>query len=284
MSDLIPRQTGERTAGRPAKLSTSLATELDKALRSLAPDGGLWTGPKVAAWIAQKSGHEVHHSTAWRALKRLGFSLQTPRGLRTSAVLVWKSKPSSKKLELAVKTLKAEHPDEQIEAWCEDEARFGLKPILRRVWSPVGERPVATVDARYEWLWLYASVHPQPGRVFWLVLPRLDAKCVQLFLNEFAREHVQEGKRIVLVWDGAPAHRATALQVPEHISLLSLPAYTPELNPGESVWPLVKEGVANEAHDTLDELEQKVCSRCQKISAEEVSALMGAEPLSRYKH
>lgn len=78
-SDSIPRQTGERTAGRPAKLSTSLATELDKALRSLAPDGGLWTGPKVAAWIAQKSGHEVHHSTAWRALKRLGFSLQTPR-------------------------------------------------------------------------------------------------------------------------------------------------------------------------------------------------------------
>ena len=75
----IPRQTGERTAGRPSKLSPSLAIELDKALRARAPDGGLWTGPKVAAWIANKSGHEVHHSTAWRALKRLGFSLQTPR-------------------------------------------------------------------------------------------------------------------------------------------------------------------------------------------------------------
>ncbi|PYS87964.1 MAG: IS630 family transposase, partial [Acidobacteria bacterium] len=36
---------------------------------------------------------------------------------------------------------------------------------------------------------------------------------------------------------------------------------------------LVKEGVANQAHDTLDELEQKVCSRCQKISAEQISAL-----------
>jgi transposase len=178
-----------------------------------------------------------------------------------------------KKLELAVKTLQAEHPEEEVEAWCEDEARFGLKPILRRVWSPVGERPTATVDARYEWLWLYASVHPQTGRVFWLLLPRLDAECVQLFLNEFAREHAPVGKRLVLVWDGAPAHRATALQVPERISLLSLPAYTPELNPGERVWPLVKEGVANQAHDTLDELEQKVCSRCQKISAEEVSAL-----------
>ncbi|OLE96615.1 MAG: hypothetical protein AUG75_18280 [Cyanobacteria bacterium 13_1_20CM_4_61_6] len=75
----IPRQTGESAAGRRPKLSASLATELDTALRSHAPDGGLWTGPKVAAWIANKSGQDVHHSTGWRALKRLGFSLQTPR-------------------------------------------------------------------------------------------------------------------------------------------------------------------------------------------------------------
>jgi transposase len=160
-----------------------------------------------------------------------------------------------------------------VETWCEDEARFGLKPILRRVWSPKGERPQACVDARYEWLWLYAAVHPQTGRVCWLVLPRLDSVCVQLFLDEFAREHAPAGKRIVLVWDGAPAHRANSLKVPERITLISLPAYTPELNPGERVWPLVKESVANEAHDTLDKLEQKVCSRCQKISAEEVTAL-----------
>ena len=62
-------------------------------------------------------------------------------------------------------------------------ARFGLKPILRRVWSPQGERPVAEVDVRYEWLWLYAATHPRTVRVFWLVLPRLDAACVQVFLT-----------------------------------------------------------------------------------------------------
>lgn len=178
-----------------------------------------------------------------------------------------------KKLELAVESLKAEHPAEQVESWCEDEARFGLKPILRRIWSPKGERPIAEVDARYEWLWLYAAAHPQTGRTFWLVLPRLDAACVELFLSEFAREYATAGKRIVLVWDGAPAHRAHSLKVPERITLVSVPAYTPELNPAERVWPLVKEGVANQAHDTLNELEQQVCSRCQKISAEEVSAL-----------
>jgi hypothetical protein len=143
---------------------------------------------------------------------------------------------------------------------------------MRRVWAPIGERPLAEVDERYEWLWLYAATHPRMGRVFWLILPRLDASCVQAFLSEFAKAHAAEGKRIVLVWDGAPAHRAQALQVPERISLFSLPAYTPELNPSERVWPLVKEGVANQAHESMDELEQKVCSRCQKIRAAAVSA------------
>ena len=144
--------------------------------------------------------------------------------------------------------------------------------MLRRVWAPEGERPVAEVDERYEWLWLYAATHPLTGRVFWLILPRLDAACVQVFIDEFARRYATAGKRIVLVWDGAPAHRANALRVPEHISLVRVPAYTPELNPSERVWPLAKEGVANRAHERLEELERRVCARCQKIGAEEVSA------------
>ena len=140
-----------------------------------------------------------------------------------------------KKLEDEAQTLQAEHPPDEVEVWSADEARFGLKPVLRRVWWPVGERPTAEVSPRYEWLWLYAATHPHTGRVFWLVLPRLDSACVQAFLDEFARCHASEGKRILLVWDGAPAHRAAALQVPERISVVSLPAYTPELNPSERV-------------------------------------------------
>lgn len=62
-----------------ATVDAALGRELDKALRSEAPDGGLWTGPKVAAWITARSGRAVHVTTGWRTLKRLGFSLQTPR-------------------------------------------------------------------------------------------------------------------------------------------------------------------------------------------------------------
>lgn len=77
----------------------------------------------------------------------------------------------------------------------------------------------------------------------------------------------------MLVLDGASAHRAKSLRIPERVTLVSLPAYTPELNPAERLWPLVKEGVANRAHETLAALEEAVCSRCQRISAAQVTAL-----------
>ena len=74
----VARQQSTRPSHR-AKVDHQLGKELDKALRAAAPDGGLWTAPKVAAWIAEKSGQEVHPVTAWRAMRRLGFSLQVPR-------------------------------------------------------------------------------------------------------------------------------------------------------------------------------------------------------------
>jgi transposase len=74
----VSRKQSARPSHR-AKVDHKLGKELDRALRAPAPDGGLWTAPKVAAWIADKTGHEVHPSTAWRAMRRLGFSLQVPR-------------------------------------------------------------------------------------------------------------------------------------------------------------------------------------------------------------
>lgn len=146
---------------------------------------------------------------------------------------------------------------------------------MRRVWSPRGVRPVARARPRYEWLWLYAAAHPASGRVFWLVLPYLNAALVQRFLDELARRYATPGKRIVIVWDGAAAHRAKSLRVPERLTLVRLPAYTPELNPTERLWSLVREGVANRDFDSLDELEQTVCTRCQQISLapEQVTAV-----------
>ena len=59
-----------------------------------------------------------------------------------------------KKLAMRVLRLKEKYPTAKVELWCEDEHRLGLKPIIRKVWSPIGERPHVLVHQRYEWTYL----------------------------------------------------------------------------------------------------------------------------------
>lgn len=78
-ADGVADQRGEVNCGVKPTLNAKHAQALDAALRGPAPDDGLWTSPKVAAWIKKKTGKEVHPTTAWRAMKAAGFSLQVPR-------------------------------------------------------------------------------------------------------------------------------------------------------------------------------------------------------------
>lgn len=78
-AEAVPDARGEVMPGRRPRLDAEAAQALDLALRSEPADGGLWTAPKVARWIAERTGAQVNHSTAWRAMRRLGFTLQMPR-------------------------------------------------------------------------------------------------------------------------------------------------------------------------------------------------------------
>src|SRR4051795_7879985 len=72
-----------------------------------------------------------------------------------------------KKLAAVVAEEAAKHPDTPVEVWATDEHRIGLKPIIRRVWAPKGQRPIALGHHRYKWLYVTAFVQPISGEVFW---------------------------------------------------------------------------------------------------------------------
>ncbi len=74
-----------------------------------------------------------------------------------------------------------------IEVWSFDEHRVGLKPIVRRVWAPIGEKPIANVNHRYEWLYLYSFVHPKTGQSEWYIIPRVNVDWFNLALESFAK-------------------------------------------------------------------------------------------------
>ena len=64
----------------PSVLRPDLLDKLKDRLREPPPDGGLWTSPKVAAWMASELGlAQVAPQRGWEALKAIGWSVQKPR-------------------------------------------------------------------------------------------------------------------------------------------------------------------------------------------------------------
>lgn len=166
-----------------------------------------------------------------------------------------------------IRQLEREYPTAVIEVWSLDEHRVGLKPILRRVWTLIGERPIADVYHRYEWLYLYGYVHPQRGRSEWLIIPRVNVQWFNLALKTFA-EGVGDGKNkiIVLVVDRGGWHMSEKVELPEGVILEPLPPYSPELQPAERLWTLADEPLVNKSFESLDELEEVLAQRCQVLA------------------
>jgi transposase len=162
----------------------------------------------------------------------------------------------------------AAHPGAAVTIWAEDEHRLGLVPVVRRVWAPRGQRPVARVRRRYEWLYVYAFVRPATGRSWWCLLPTVSLEAMGAALAAFAAEEgIGPDRRAVLVLDGAGWHAGATLAVPEGIDLVFLPPYSPELQPAERLWPLIDEPVANRALADLTALEDALIARCRSLRA-----------------
>ncbi len=68
-----------RNAGAKPLLDEEGEAALKAALAEPPRDGGLWTGPKVAAWMGARLGQKVWPQRGWDYLRRLEHSLQVPR-------------------------------------------------------------------------------------------------------------------------------------------------------------------------------------------------------------
>jgi hypothetical protein len=108
--------------------------------------------------------------------------------LRTRLLMVWRMSVWEKSLPEQLKEIRKAYPKAEIELWAEDEARLGLKPVMRRVWAPVGKRPKALFKRGYKWSYLYGFVRPESGEGHWLILPTVNVELFSMALNEFAEE------------------------------------------------------------------------------------------------
>ena len=151
------------------------------------------------------------------------------------------SRPRSKNgLGSKLAAIAAAHPGEQLELWCQDEARIGQKGRTCHRWYERGVRPPGPADRRFESLYVFAACRPGTDQAFALALPEATTTTMNVFLAGFAAQ-LAPGTHAVLLLDQAGWHGGGRLVVPGNVTLLSLPAYSPELNPVERVWLYLRE-------------------------------------------
>ncbi len=67
------------------------------------------------------------------------------------------------------------------------------------------------------------------------MLPRPDTTTMNLHLKEISRT-VARGAHAAVILDRAPWYTSGELKVPKNLTLILLPARSPELNPVENTW------------------------------------------------
>jgi transposase len=97
---------------------------------------------------------------------------------------------------------------------------------------------------------------PQKGKLDFMMADSMKTENMSQFLRQVSKAHPKNF--IIMVVDGASSHKSNSLIIPDNISLILLPPYSPELNPAERIWNcLRRDYFANKYFETLDEAIEK---------------------------
>ena len=227
-----PGGLGDRrnqNAGAKSLLDEEDKAALNAALTEPPADGGLWTGPKVAAWMTARLGRKIWPQRGWDYLQKLGYRSQVPRPRHAKAASAaeqeaFKRGSRAEWTSAAPRTPRGRSRSGRSTVESGAFNRVGLKPILRRQWAPKGQRPIAVGQHRYAWLYLHGFVHPSTGAVVWFVCSTVDTDLLSAVLAAFGQAvGAGKDKLVGLVLDQAGWHVSDRLVVPDGIVLEFLP-------------------------------------------------------------
>lgn len=154
--------------------------------------------------------------------------------------------------------------------------RYGLISNYRRSWSPVGIRTIIDNQQQFKNGYLFSAVNPITGESFHLIgFEENTSSTVSLFFDYLEKEY--HDKEIVVVFDNAPSHLPKIVREREHITCISLPPYSPELNPAERFFEEVRKSTANRIFASIEEQEEVIGNFVKTFSedTEKMKQLLG---------
>ena len=249
---------------KPGRSESPLqAPEIQEAMKAQLDAGKIRTAGDMQRYLEREHSIVRKPKSLYRWLgKKLGAALRVPRPVHT------KKDPQAAEafvegFEKQLKALKLK-PEKPVRIWVQDEGRFGLHTIVRRAWARRGHRLVLPCQRKYQWGYAYGALEIGTGKSEFAYWDGVDLEITTDFLRQIVKGE-PEAQHIV-VWDGAGFHpRADCRPIPKGIKLIVLPPYSPELNPIEKLWDILKDGLCNRVFDTLEDLWDAVTTQLETL-------------------
>lgn len=218
--------------GRPRKLSEKHVADIKEFLLNpeLAQETH-WTLVKLHGYLKKNLMEQISYPTLCRYVHRLGFSQIVPRS--------WPEKQDQEEREKFIKMLKGMISESVNQVWFCDETGVVGDPRPRHRWSITGSHPRVPFTGAHIRQSIIGAVQPDSGELEALIVPEVDGKVFQVFLDQFAKATCNCDKHIFMVLDNASWHKSEKLNW-HNITPAFLPPYSPDLNPIERLWASVK--------------------------------------------
>src|SRR5436305_7785679 len=176
--------------GRPPRLAGPELRRFRERLEAgPTPEDGVCTlrGRDLRRILEQEFGVTLGRQAMYDLLHRFDYSSLMPRPQHEDA------NPEVQEFfkEIVVEQIDAiaeAHPEKEVRTYFQDEARFGQKGTITRVWARRGSRPRAVKQTGFTSLYVLAAVCAATGSVSALIMPALNTEVVNLFLEQFSRE------------------------------------------------------------------------------------------------
>lgn len=198
-----------------------------------------WTATAFHGYIAEKYGVECSYPTLVRLLHEKGYKLKVPQP--------WPDRQDEELREAFRAQLAELERAPDLDIWYGDETGVDGEPKPRRRWAMKGSKPSVVRNGNHVRLSILGTVCPRTGEMFAIEASHCDTDVFQAFLDEAARSIRPTRQRNILVLDNASWHKRKSLDW-HFFEPLYLPPYSPDFNPIERVWLIMKAEWFNNIH------------------------------------
>lgn len=182
--------------------------------------------------------------------------------------------------------VRLEHAGKRVLTYFQDEARFGQKGTLARVWAKRGSRPEVPRQHQYDYLYVFGAACAETGDAVALVAPQANTSVMNHFLDQFSRSLAPD-VHAVMILDQAGWHVSKDLVVPTNVTLKYLPPRSPELNPIENLWHwITSHHWSNRVHADYEQMLASATAALQETfqDKDRVKSVCAAPYLVRANH